>query len=345
MNSTYKLFLEVLEKHNVNEISNLLDVNKNTIRRWGLLKSVPKNYQFDLMDLLGIEIDYSKFDVKDKDQFFTKKTTADKCIQILKNKLVDLGIDESEYSYIEPSAGDGSFLMSLPKDRRIGLDIEPKNNEIIKGNFLKWYPKKGKFITIGNPPFGLRGNLALRFINHSSQFSDFTAFILPQIFESKGKGNCMDRVTNMNLIHSQKIDSDFYFPNGKDVTVSAIFQIWSKHHKVDVSQPSTSEYIKIYSVSDGGSPSTTRNRDMWYNCDYYLPTTCFEDKMKIYQNFDDLPQRRGYGIVILKEKEKISQILQTTKWKDYSFTSTNGAHNLRFDLIEKSLIDKNIFNK
>ena len=28
--------------------------------------------------------------------------------------------------------------------------------------------------------------------------------------------------------------------------------------------------IKVYSLSDGGTPSTTRNKDMLYSCDIYL---------------------------------------------------------------------------
>jgi hypothetical protein len=344
MESTYELYLRLRESFDTKTISQKLELNKNTLERWEILKSVPKHYHFDLLELLGDKIDYSLFDEKSKDQFFTEKKTVNECLEILRLKLNELDVNENEYCFIEPSAGDGSFLLELPKNRRIGLDIEPKNSEILESNFLNWYPPHGKYITIGNPPFGLRGNLALRFINHASKFSDFVAFILPQIFESEGKGNCMDRVKNMNLVHSQKIPSNFYYPNGDNVTVNVIFQIWSKNHKVEKNVKSVSEFIKIYSVSDGGSPSTTRNKNMWYKCDYYLPTTCFEDKMKLYTNFDELPQRRGYGIVLLKNNEEISKIFENTNWKEYSFISTNSAYNLRFNLIEKVLIDKNISN-
>jgi len=345
MQTTYELYLRVSELYTKTEISKKIDVNKNTITRWELLKSVPKHYHIDLLNLIGEDIDYSIFTEKEKDQFFTDKKTAIKCINILKEKLIDLGVNYEDYTFIEPSAGDGSFLNELPKNKRIGIDIEPRNNEIIKGNFLEWeVPFEGKYITVGNPPFGLRGNLALRFLNHSSKFSDFTAFILPQIFESKGKGNCMDRVNNMNLIHSERVESDFYYPNGENVSVNVIFQIWSKHFKLDFDKKTASNFIKIYSVSNGGTPSTTRNRKMWYNCDLYLPTTCFEDKMKIYDNFDDLPQKRGYGIVFLKDNEKIKKILTNADWKKHSAVSTNGALNLRFDLIEKVLIDSGYFN-
>jgi hypothetical protein len=345
METTYELFLRVREKYNNYEISKKIDVNKNTINRWELLKSVPRYYHIDLLNLLGEKIDYSNFTDKEKDQFFTSKKTVLKCINILKEKLNELNINYEDYIFIEPSAGDGSFLTELPINKRIGIDIEPKHPEIIQGNFLEWTtPNDDKYITIGNPPFGLRGNLALRFINHSSKFSDFTAFILPQIFESSGKGNCMDRVEGMNLIHSEKVDSEFYFPNAEKVMVNVIFQIWSKNFKIESTNKSAKDFIKLYSVSNGGTPSTTRNEKMWYNCDLYLPTTCFEDKMKIYYNFDDLPQKRGYGLVLLKNKEDIKKTLINTDWKKNSFVSTNGAFNLRFDLIEKVLIDNGYFN-
>lgn len=340
METTYDLYLRVRKNFTKEQIASKIDVNKNTVSRWEILKSVPRHYHIDLLKIISEKIDYSKFTEKEKDQFFTNKETVKKCLDIFKQKLIELGVDENEYVFIEPSAGDGSFLFELPPNRRIGLDIESKNSEIIETDFLTWRPDEGKFITLGNPPFGLRGNLALRFINHAAKFSDFVAFILPQSFESKGKGNCMDRVNGLSLIHSQKVDSSFYYPNGEDVSVNVIFQIWSKNHKSKKEKKSVSKYIKIYSVSNGGTPATTRNQKYWYKCDFYLPTTCFKDDMKLYYNFNELPQNRGYGIILLEEKEKVGNIIKNTDWKNSSFKSTNGAYNLRFDLIENVLIEK-----
>ena len=131
--------------------------------------------------------DYSKFSYSDKDQFFTPlkyrilfQKTKD-ILDILSKRLVSL----ENYIFIEPSAGNGVFLNQFPKDRRIGLDIEPRNKEIVSQDYLEWTPSTNKkYIVIGNPPFGLRGQLALKFINHSYEFADYVCFILPQLFES-----------------------------------------------------------------------------------------------------------------------------------------------------------------
>ena len=128
-----------------------------------------------------------------QDQFFTTEKTANYCYSKMLSVLRELEINEKEYIFIEPSAGCCNFYKILPEDRRIGIDIEPKGElkeELIKINYLDFEPKDRakKYIVIGNPPFGLRGNLALRFINHSLRFADVVAFILPPLFNSTGKG-------------------------------------------------------------------------------------------------------------------------------------------------------------
>lgn len=343
--TSYKLFNESLEKYGINKLSNELGVNTGTINRWIELKSVPNSYYFDFCDLLDIEIDYSKHTYQEKDQFYTTEENANYCWKVLQNQLKVLGVDDTKYTYIEPAAGKGSFYNLLPQDRRIGIDIEPKQKGIIKQNYLSWKPTQNTdYIVIGNPPFGLRGNKALKFMNYSSEEinADFVAFILPQLFNSTGRGSCMKRVKGLNLIHSEIIDNTFVFPDDSNVVVNCIFQIWSKNHKIDIPTETCNQYIKIYSLSNGKTSGTKRNVDKLYDMDLYLPLTCFENDMKLYYDFDDLPLKRGYGIKILKRNKDIINIMKSTNWLEKSYQSTNGAYNLRTDIIQKVLTDNNI---
>ena len=337
-NNIFKFFQSLNEKYTIDELSSYLAVNRGTIKRWIELKSVPSHYYFDLCRMDGIEIDYTEHSEKEKDQFFTSKESSQYCIAKTYEILKKWNVDISNYHFIEPSAGDGSFYNLLPPDKRTGIDIEPKSDEIEKSDFLLWKPQTSDNICIGNPPFGLRGHLALKFINHAAKFSDFVCFILPQLFDSNGRGSCKNRVEGLNLIHSEIVSSGFYYPDGKNVKVNVVFQIWSKLHKIQESKPVLNGVIKIYSLSDGRTPGSTRNKKHLNTCDYYLPSTCFgKDKMKIYDDFEKLPQRRGYGIVVLSNKNHINSIIEKTNWSDVSFISTNGAYNLRFDLIEKNI--------
>ena len=195
------------------------------------------------------------------------------------------------------------------KHRRIGIDIEPRHEEVICHDYLNWKPNvlEQKYIVIGNPPFGLRGQLALKFINHSYEFADYVCFILPQLFESDGKGVPRKRVKGYNLIHSEKLNSNFEDPENKIVKVECIFQIWAKHQtNMDYAIKEMDETkLKVYSLSDGGTPSTTRNKKYHHNCDVYLPSTCFgKENMKYYDSFDCLPNKKGYGIIFSSNKEE-----------------------------------------
>ena len=62
--------------------------------------------------------------------------------------------------------------------------------------------------------------------------------------------------------------------------------------------------------------------------------------MEVKRHFEDLPHRRGYGIVSLIDKQIMDSVMSEINWEEVSFKSTNGALNLRFDIIEKSIWDR-----
>ena len=341
------LLTHILQTKTYKNVAADINVAVGTIKRWELLNNIPNSYYFDLMKLAEMEIDYSLFTFKEKDQFFTPSETANYCY-LKSNEIIETyGDDVTKYTYVEPSAGNGNFLKMLPPNRRIGMDIEPRDEEVIERDFLDWTIDEGqsvehKYIVIGNPPFGLRGHLALKFINHAAQFSDFVCFVLPQLFDSNGKGSCKSRVKGMNLIYSEVVDSAFYYPGGKDVSVNVVFQIWANkstvHYKLEEEDIDLTNIIKLYSLSDGGTPGSTRNKQHLYSCDFYLPSTCFgSDAMTAYDNFENLPHRRGYGIIVQSYIDEIKTIMNETDWSAVAFSSTNGAFNLRFDIIQRHI--------
>jgi hypothetical protein len=322
------LFEELTKTKSLRFIADKLNLCVGTVKRWQELKSVPEQYTFDLLKLLERQIDYGEFTCKVKDQFFTPKNVAEHCWKVF-NTL----IDSSGYTFIEPSAGDGSFMKLLPLGS-IGLDIEPRVDGLLRQDFLLWKPDTGKYIVFGNPPFGLRGHLALQFINHSATFADYVCFILPQLFESDGKGSPRKRVRGLNLVHSENISASFHTPDKTCVKVNGVFQIWSKHKTNSAyTIHGPNEALRVYSLSDGGTIATTRNKAMLDQCDIYLPSTCFgRENMRVYNTFEELPNEKGYGIVF-NNKNMIGRARDIC-WADVAFLSTNSALNLRTSLIE-----------
>jgi hypothetical protein len=160
------------------------------------------------------------------EQFFTKEETVTECLNMLKETLSDLEIDSTKYTYIEPSAGDGVFLNKLPKERRIGIDIEPMNDEVIKSNFLEWNPPTNqKYITVGNPPFGLRGSKAVivpeYFVLDNSESDQYEDYPYNMVFDG------------MKLVHSKELEKpvSMRLPNGEDweAPLGLYFHIYVKN--------------------------------------------------------------------------------------------------------------------
>ncbi len=348
---SFDLLCELLTMYSQDFILNKLFIHKGTFNRWLSTKRVPQSYFNDLNELLN-----NKYPIQDgyraKDQFFTTKEVSTYCYNKTLEILEILDIEQADYIFIEPSAGCCNFYKILPKERRIGIDIEPKGylqHELKKQNYLNYTPEQGKYIVIGNPPFGLRGNLALRFINHSYKFADVVAFILPPLFNSTGKGVPMTRVLGYKLAHTEKLPlNSFEYPDGEKVNIATIFQVWTKINidKIRVEKKKQCKtFIRVYSLSDGGTPSSTRNKKMLDKCDVYLPSTCFKG-MQAYSSFDELPNKRGYGILFLREKDKLADLFfNKIKWQNIAFLSTNSAINLRTDLIENEVINNGFYDK
>ena len=352
MLQTNHLFETAKKNYSIQQIAKYLGLHTNTVRRWQENEKVPINYIGDFYRLLKKEKIYtltSKF--KEKDQYYTKKIIAQKCFDYLLKTLKKLGIDGNDYCFIEPSAGCGSFFDLLPKNK-IGIDIEKqKNKEIMQADYLEWMPppkENKKYIVIGNPPFGLRGHLALQFINHSVKFADIVAFILPQLFNSDGKGVPSKRVREYKLAYSQKIPSNsFEYPDKTSININTIFQVWTKVNADKIKNKkhhTCNSFIKVFSLSDGGTPASTRNKDMIGKCDVYIPSTCYS-KMKAFIYYEDLPHKRGYGVLILQNKKEIKDLLLKHNWGKTAFSSTNSALNLRKSLIENVVIKHGFIDK
>lgn len=112
----------------------------------------------------------------DDDAYFTPRDVAIRCY----DKFISMfGCDVSEL--VEPSAGNGVFLKLFDQTKpTLGIDINPKDESIVKADFLTYdMPYKKGRAFVGNPPFGVKGNLMRAFYNKYVESGDYIAFILP----------------------------------------------------------------------------------------------------------------------------------------------------------------------
>lgn len=270
-----------------------------------------------------------------EDTFFTDRDIAKLCFDKF-NKKVKL---DSNYHFLEPSAGEGCFYDLLPKNKRMALDIMPRKSYIKKADFLKWYPKNNKkYIVIGNPPFGVRGAYALAFINRAFLFADYVAFILPMSFYTNGKGTNMKRVVGGKLIDNEILPSkSFYMPDTKEsISVNTVFQIWKKgENKITMKDYDVSEYVDIFTVCSSPDRLCGLDKIGLYDC--YISSTFYKNNIKIVKTFDEVKYGSGYGIIIKKNKRKVMSVLKDTDWVNLSSDATNHCKHIRMNTIRKAL--------
>jgi hypothetical protein len=177
-----------------------------------------------------------------KDQFYTKESVAQSCIEcILTHPLAH------QCLWVEPSAGDGVFLRNVPSTiPSMGMDIEPHAVGILQQDYLTWTPPRKEILVFGNPPFGRQSALAKLFIRKSCEFASMIAFILPRSFTKPSMFHVFP--PSFHLLDSIELDSNSFLVNGTSYDVPCVFQIWQRqqlnrpvHEKVS---PQGFTYVK-----------------------------------------------------------------------------------------------------
>lgn len=178
------------------------------------------------------------------DRFYTDIDEAYRLFDILINTLPEY---KDDAIFVEPSAGDGAFVLAMektgiPEEHIVALDLLPADHPqcastIHQHDFLldDFEDKMSSLnikafdefplIFVGNPPFGEQCKLAIEFVNHSLEFGQYCAFILPMSFyketiQKKLSGKVTDIIPVENIdyrVGAERIavPSAFFIIDGK----------------------------------------------------------------------------------------------------------------------------------
>lgn len=114
----------------------------------------------------------------DYDKYYTPKHIVDFAIDEVKSLKLPIS------SIIEPSAGNGAFIeainSSFPTTETSYYDLHPEHSLIREQDFLTLdIPYQEGRLIVGNPPFGSRNTLSVKFYKKAVTLGDYIAFILP----------------------------------------------------------------------------------------------------------------------------------------------------------------------
>ena len=234
----------------------------------------------------------------DNDKFYTKNSTAKICIDI---------IDFSIYDFvIEPSAGNGSFLSQIPHANKIGIDINPECDDILK---MSWFDYAipdtySKVLIIGNPPFGIRNNLSKKFIKHSVSFSNVytIAFVLPNVYNK----HTMQRVIpkEYRIKTALLLPENSFEIEGETYHVPCTFYVFEKSKGPDLRfDPSLYQDTTDWKYGNDldynfyvmGASFEVKDKPEKSNRGYYIKINPNKDVVKVKNNFERLRVLRKNG--------------------------------------------------
>lgn len=156
------------------------------------------------------------------DKFYTNK----ECVKHIVDVILEF-FPEIDF-FIEPSAGCGNISHYLKDTGKkvVAYDLVPESSEIIQADYLKTTITKEKHLTIGNPPFGYKGDLAVAFLNKALQESYAVGFIMPITAKKYSLQNKV--LATASLIYQEVLPNDsFELPDKTKYSCPAVFQIWS----------------------------------------------------------------------------------------------------------------------
>ena len=289
------------------------------------------------------------------DEYFTKPEISErlykKTCEIISNYE-----NINKYTWIEPSVGDGSFYKLLPKNK-IGIDIKETKYDTILSDYLNYELPAKPLVVIGNPPFGHRGVLALKFIEHSEK-AEFVAFILPMFFQSLGKGSIRYRVKNFGLLYEEVLPENSFYIGNKEKDIKCCFQIWSKNYnnlKKEFCWYNQKEKVEPFNnLLKVVTVSLAKNRECgkeWIfnkKANYYLSSTFFKEN-NVVKDFDLVKYKSGIAIIYTTQNigmiKKLDALFKTADWNKYSSIATNGCRHIGKSHIYKLLEDKGFENE
>lgn len=289
------------------------------------------------------------------DEYFTKPEISERLYKKT-CEIISKYENINKYTWIEPSVGDGSFYKLLPKNK-IGIDIKETKYDTILSDYLNYELPDKPLIVIGNPPFGHRGVLALKFIEHSEK-AEFVAFILPMFFQSFGKGSIRYRVKNFGLLYEEVLPENSFYIGNKEKDIKCCFQIWSKNYnnlKKEFCWYNQKEKVEPFNnLLKVVTVSLAKNRECgkeWIfnkKANYYLSSTFFKEN-NVVKDFDLVKYKSGIAIIYTTQNigmiKKLDALFKTADWNKYSSIATNGCRHIGKSHIYKLLEDKGFENE
>ena len=252
----------------------------------------------------------------ENDKYYTPIDLAKYCI----GKTFEIIGKENITDIIEPSAGNGSFSNQLDCT---AYDLYPEGDNIIKQDYLKLdLPyKKGRLI-IGNPPYGTKNNLSVKFYKKAVELGDYISFILPI-----SQLNNNQQMYEFDLIYSEDLCKQLY----SNTKLHCCFNIYKRNP--NGLNKKTNYKLKDVEIKDYRRGKDGKTIPSDYNYDIAICGWGYNVGNKI-EYTGQYAKELYIKIKNAKYRQEVIDLISNTDWKKY-LGSITGANSLNLWQIYK----------
>lgn len=215
--------------------------------------------------------------------YFTNKKVAEHCAKVFNCYIPENAI------VVEPSAGEGVFIPYTD----IWMDIVPLHDNVKEQDFFEFDTTEYRYY-LGNPPYGTKSDLAIRFFNHAALGCGVIGFILPRSIRKASMYKSLDK--NFHLVYEEILPHNSFTNDDEVKHIDSVFQVWEYRdvRRIDPDRPTThndftfvkeTEYYDFSICSKGNRVGEIRQGAPVANSltsNYYIRGDVFEvfEKMK-----------------------------------------------------------------
>ena len=164
-----------------------------------------------------------------KEQYYTPRELS---LEIIQRVCKNIESPTSK-PFLEPAGGTGSFVEAAKAfgfHQIESMDIEPKHQGVIEGDFLVAKLALSNAVCVTNPPFGRNNSLSVPFFNKAAEYSDIIAFVVPRSWR---KWSVLNRLNlSFHLVDDWDLDIDYVDDEGLSThgvgNLRTCVQVWKK---------------------------------------------------------------------------------------------------------------------
>jgi len=157
-------------------------------------------------------------------------------------------------------------------------------------------------------------------------------------FQSNGKGSPKFRVQGAELVQTMALPADaFTSSTGQTMKVNALWQVWRRGVNNHPPLVTCDDWVDMFTVDI--RKERLRGHGRRHEANWFLQRTFYGNPPTLVRSFDEVRYGCGYGIVLKKQKRRLTEALRRVDWRTHSNLAAHNFRHISMEHIHAALVD------